>query len=160
VEDELKQTSHPVQGAEVGRGTGRALSKQEIDEFLRQGFWGVLATSLNDVPYGVPIIYAYDDEGVFYVANGPGKKIQIVEQNPNVTITVVELEDYGRRWKSVIVYGKVEIVHELAEKLHAFNALRRQIPRPSVRLKDAARLAMAKVIRIVPTEITGKAIGY
>jgi hypothetical protein len=157
VEDELKQPTH---AEDAGRGTGRALTMQEIDEFLRQGFWGVLATSLNDEPYGVPIIYAYDDDGVFYVANGPGKKIDIVEQNPNVTITVVELEDYGRRWRSVIVYGKVEIVHELGEKLHAFNALRKQIPRPSVRLKDAAKLAMAKVIRIVPTEITGKAIGY
>lgn len=156
----MKQTTHAEEGAEAGRGTGRALTKQEIDEFLKHGFWGVLATSLNDEPYGVPIIYAYDDDGVFYIANGPGKKIQIVEQNPNVTITVVELEDYGRRWKSVIVYGKVEIVHELGEKLHAFNALRKQIPRPSVRLKDATKLAMAKVIRIVPTEITGKAIGY
>lgn len=154
------EETHAEEAVDAGRGTGRALSKQEIDAFLKQGFWGVLATSLNDEPYGVPIIYAYDEQGVFYIANGPGKKIRIVEQNPSVTITIVELEDYGRRWKSVIVYGKAELVHELGEKLHAFNALRKQIPRPSVRLKDAAKLAMAKVIRIVPTEITGKAIGY
>jgi nitroimidazol reductase NimA-like FMN-containing flavoprotein (pyridoxamine 5'-phosphate oxidase superfamily) len=60
---------------------GRALTKPGIDELLKRGFWGVLATSLNNPPYGVPIIYAYDDEGVFYVANGPGKKISIMEQN-------------------------------------------------------------------------------
>ena len=48
----------------------------------------------------------------------------------------------------------------LPEKLHAFNALRKQIPRPATRLSDAAKLAAAKVIRLVPTEITGKAIGY
>lgn len=146
--------------AELGRGTGRVLTRQEVEDFLKQGFWGVLATSLGDEPYGVPIIYAYDEHGVFYVANGPGKKIRIMEQNPNVTLTVVELEDYGRRWRSVIVYGRVEMVHELGEKLHAFNALRKQIPRPAARLRDAAKLASAKVIKIVPTEMTGKAIGY
>lgn len=152
--------THEMQSEDAGRGTGRALSRHEIDEFLKRGFWGVLATALDNQPYGVPIIYAYDEKGVFYVANGPGKKIDIVQQNPNVTLTVVELEDYGRRWKSVIVYGRVELVEEMGEKLHAFNALRKQIPRPAARLRDAAKLAMAKVIRIVPTEITGKAIGY
>ena len=60
----------------------------------------------------------------------------------------------------MIVYGKVELVETLPEKLHAFNALRKQIPRPATRLSDAAKLAAAKVIRLVPTEITGKAIGY
>jgi uncharacterized protein len=144
----------------TGRGEGRRLSKEEIEAFLKQGFWAVMATSLDDQPYGVPIIYAYDDKGVFYIANGPGKKIEIVQKNPNVTLTVVDLEDYGRRWRSVIVYGRVELVEDLSEKLHAFNALRKQIPRPAARLRDAAKLAMAKVIRIVPTEMTGKAIGY
>lgn len=152
--------TQPMHAEDAGSRSGRALSKAEIDEFLKKGFWGVLATSVGDEPYGVPIIYAYDEDGVFYVANGPGKKIENVQKNPNVTLTVVELEDYGRKWKSVIVYGRVEILHDLTDKLHAFNALRKQIPRPAARLRDAAKLAMAKVIRIVPTEITGKAIGY
>ena len=145
--------------AESGRSR-RTLTREEIDEFLRQGFWGVLATALDDEPYGVPIIYAYDDDGTFYIANGPGRKISTLEKNPNVTLTVVEVEDYGRRWRSVIVFGKAEIVSDVGEKLHAFNALRRQIPRPAARLRDAAKLAMAKVIRIVPTEVTGRTIGY
>lgn len=145
---------------EAGTRSAQILTPQEIDEFLKKGFWGVLATSVNDEPYGVPIIYAYDDNGTFYIANGPGKKIQNIEANPNVTLTVVELEDYGRCWKSVIVYGKAEVLTELGEKMHAFNALRKQIPRPAARLRDAARIAMAKVVRIVPTTMTGKATGY
>jgi uncharacterized protein len=144
---------------DAGRRPGRMLNKEEIEQFLKRGFWGVLATSVGDEPYGVPIIYGYDD-GVFYIANGPGKKIQNMEKNPNVTLTIVELEDYGRQWKSVIVYGRVEIVSDLTEKLTAFNALRKQIPRPAARLRDAAKLAAAKVVRLVPTEITGKEAGY
>ena len=145
---------------DAGRRTGRKLDKTEIVAFLRKGFWGVLALSVDDEPYGVPIIYAYDDDGTFYIANGPGKKIEMMQKNPNVTLTVVELEDYGKKWRSVIVYGRVELVDSLPEKLHAFNALRKQIPRPATRLSDAAKLASAKVIRLIPTDITGKAIGY
>jgi nitroimidazol reductase NimA-like FMN-containing flavoprotein (pyridoxamine 5'-phosphate oxidase superfamily) len=145
---------------DAGRRSRRTLEPAEIDAFLRSGFWGVLALSVADEPYGVPIIYAYDDDGTFYIANGPGKKIEMMLQNPNVTLTVVELEDFGRKWRSVIVYGRVELVETVPEKLHAFNALRKQIPRPAARLSDAAKLASAKVVRLVPTRITGKAIGY
>ena len=154
----MSDTTHHAEDA--GRRTGRRLDKTEIVEFLRKGFWGVLALSVGDEPYGVPIIYAYDDDGTFYIANGPGKQIEMTQKNPNVTLTVVELEDYGKKWRSVIVYGKVELVDSLPEKLHAFNALRKQIPRPATRLSDAAKLASAKVIRLIPTDLTGKAIGY
>jgi hypothetical protein len=45
--------------------------------------------------------------------------------------------------------------------MHAFNTLRKQMPESfTPRLRDAAKLAMAKVIRIVPTEITGRAFGF
>jgi uncharacterized protein len=154
-----KETTESAAAEGGGRRTGRELSPEEIDELLKRGFWGVLATSVNDEPYGVPIIYAYDD-GAIYIANGPGKKINNLEANPNVTLTVVELEDYGRLWRSVIVYGKVELLQDLGDKLHAFNALRKQIPRPAARLRDAAKLAAAKVVRIVPTQVTGRATGY
>lgn len=140
--------------------TARKLERAEIEEFVRHGFWGVLALSVADEPYGVPIIYAYDEAGTFYIANGPGKKIEMMLQNPAVTLTIVDLEDYGRRWRSVIVYGRVELVVDLTEKLHAFNALRKQIPRPASRLSDAAKLAAARVVRLVPTEMTGKTVGY
>jgi nitroimidazol reductase NimA-like FMN-containing flavoprotein (pyridoxamine 5'-phosphate oxidase superfamily) len=152
----LSDTKEPA--GDAGRRTGRKLAKEEIEVILRRGFWGVLALSVDDEPYGVPIIYAYDDDGTFYIANGPGKKIEMMQQNPNVTLTVVELEDYGRKWRSVIAYGRVELVETIPEKLHAFNALRKQIPRPATRLSDAAKLAAAKVIRLIPTDITGKAI--
>ena len=143
-----------------GRRTARKLERAEIEAFLRQGFWGVLALAADDEPYGVPIIYGYDDDGTFYIANGPGKKLEMLQKNPAATLTVVEVEDYGKKWRSVIVYGRIEVVDAIPEKLHAFNALRKQIPRPATRLSDAAKLAAARVVRIVPTEMTGKAIGY
>jgi nitroimidazol reductase NimA-like FMN-containing flavoprotein (pyridoxamine 5'-phosphate oxidase superfamily) len=145
---------------ETGGRTARNLDQREIEEFLERGFWGVLALSADDEPYGVPIIYAYDQDGTIYIANGPGKKIEMMLKNPAVTLTVVQVEDYGRKWRSVIVYGRAELVDTLPEKLHAFNALRKQIPRPATRLSDAAKLAAAKVVRLVPTNVTGRSVGY
>jgi nitroimidazol reductase NimA-like FMN-containing flavoprotein (pyridoxamine 5'-phosphate oxidase superfamily) len=145
---------------DAGRRSSRALDASEIEAFLRQSFWAVLALSVDDEPYGVPIIYGYDDDGSFYIANGPGKKLEMMQQNPHVTLTIVELEDYGRKWRSVIVYGRVQMVEGLPEKLHALNTLRKQIPRPAARLSDAAKVAAAKIIRIIPVRMTGKAIGF
>ena len=141
-----------------GNRTPRELDRAEIDAFLRAGFWGVLALSVDDQPYGVPIIYGYDDDGVFYIANGPGSKISMLERNPLVTLTVVEVAEQGKQWRSVIVRGRAEIVDGITEKMHAFNALRKQVPSATPRVSDAARLAAAKVIRIVPEEITGRGI--
>jgi uncharacterized protein len=152
--------TEPQQPEDGGRRSSRNLERFEIDEFLRKGFWGVLALSNGDEPYGVPIIYGYDDDGTFYIANGPGKKIEMMLKNPNVTLTVVEVEDYGRKWRSVIAYGQVELVDGITEKLHALNALRKQIPRPAARLSDAAKVAAAKIVKLVPREITGKSIRY
>lgn len=144
------------------RRTARKLDDAEVKAFIQSGYWAVLAVSVNDEPYGVPIIYGYDeDDGTFYVANGPGKKIDMALANPRCTLTIVEVEEFGKRWRSVIVKGTIELVDELPQKLHAFNALRKQMPESfTPRMRDAAKLAMAKVIRIAPTEITGKAIGY
>ena len=147
---------------ESARRTARKLDDAEVKAFIKSGYWAVLAVSVDDEPYGVPIIYGYDeDDGTFYVANGPGKKIEMALANPRCTLTIVEVEEFGKRWRSVIVKGNIELIDELPRKLHAFNALRKQMPESfTPRMRDAAKLAMAKVIRIVPTEITGKAIGY
>jgi nitroimidazol reductase NimA-like FMN-containing flavoprotein (pyridoxamine 5'-phosphate oxidase superfamily) len=155
-----KQTENSVD-ENAARRSARSLSDVEIKEFLSQNYWAVLAISVNNDPYGVPIIYGYDDDGSIYIANGPGKKITMLEQNPRVTMTVVEVAEAGKRWRSVIVRGDVVMVADLTEKMHAFNTLRKQMPESfAPRMRDAAKLAMAKVVRIVPIEITGRAIGY
>ena len=144
------------------RRTARRLTDDEVRSFIKQGYWAVLALSVDDEPYGVPIIYGYDDkDSVFYIANGPGQKIEMALANPRCTLTIVEVEEFGKRWRSVVARGRIELVDDLTTKMHAFNTLRKQMPESFMpRMRDAAKLALAKVIRIVPIEITGKAIGY
>ena len=147
---------------ESPRRSARRLDDAEVATFIKKGYWAVLALSVDDEPYGVPIIYGYDEkDGVFYIANGPGQKIEMALANPRCTLTIVEVEEFGKRWRSVIVRGQVELVDDVATKMHAFNTLRKQMPESFMpRMRDAAKLAMAKVIRIVPVDVTGKTVGY
>lgn len=141
-----------------GRRVPRALDRAEIEEILQATSWGVIATAVDDEPYAVPIVFGWDGEA-FYVINGPGRKIRNIEANPRVCLTIAEVEGKGQRWRSVVVRGTVEFVG-IGGMLHAAEVVRKQLGeyRPSVR--EAAALAKAKIIRIVPEEITGRTVGY
>jgi len=134
----------------------RELTPEEIEAVLARNWWGTLATSVDGQPYGVPIVYGYDGEH-FYVASAAGRKVEAVEANPRVTLTVVEVAPDASGWSSAIVFGGVEFVRDPAGYLEALKALRRQRGYTgTVGPRDALRLARARVLRITPTEITGR----
>ena len=134
----------------------RELDPAEIEAVLERNWWGTLSTSVEGQPYGVPIVYGYDGEH-FYVASAAGRKVEAVEANPSVTLTIVEVEPDATGWSSVIVFGRVEFVRDPAGYLKALTALRRQRGYTgSVGPKDALRMARARVMRIIPAEITGR----
>jgi len=134
----------------------RELEPDEIEAVLERNWWGTLATSLDGQPYGVPIVYGYDGEH-FYIASAAGRKVAAVEANPSVTLTVAEVAPDASGWSSVIAFGRVDFVRDPAGYLKALKALRGQRGYSgNVGPRDAVRLARARVIRITPTEITGR----
>jgi nitroimidazol reductase NimA-like FMN-containing flavoprotein (pyridoxamine 5'-phosphate oxidase superfamily) len=138
----------------------RVMDGDEVEALLKRNNWGVLATTLDGVPYGVPIIYGWDGADIYFVT-GPGRKAEFMSANPAVTLTITEVEDGGVRWRSVIVHGEAQTLTGVGERLRALGALRRQRPGLKRRsAKDAARLARARFIRIQASEITGRALGY
>ena len=149
-------TANPEQHG--GSRTAKQLSRAEIEDILKRNCWGVLAMVDDGTPYSVPIIYGYNGDD-FVFANGPGKKLDVLLQNPRVNLVVTEVEESGKRWRSVVIKGTVEWIEELTGKLSAFNTLRKQVPFSAERVRDAAKLASAKVARIVPQEITGRSAG-
>lgn len=140
------------------RRQSRTLDRAEIEEILRATSWGVIATAIDGEPYAVPIIFGWDGEA-FYVINGPGRKIRNMEANPRVCLTIAEVEGKGQRWRSVVVRGTVEFVG-IGGLLHAADVVRKQLGDYTPSVRDAAALAKAKVIKLVPEEITGRAVGY
>jgi nitroimidazol reductase NimA-like FMN-containing flavoprotein (pyridoxamine 5'-phosphate oxidase superfamily) len=76
-----------------------------------------------------------------------------------VCLVITEVEEAGKRWRSVIARGTVEWIDDIAGKLLAFNLLRKQVPASTQRVRDATKLANARVARLRAEEITGRAAG-
>lgn len=143
-----------------GRFASETLSEAEVAALLERNWWGTLATAAEGRPYAVPVVYGWDGER-FYVANRPGRKARALEANPAVCLTVVEVEEGGGDWRSVVVEGRAEPVADPRGYLAALKALRRQVGRggPPPTGADVARLARARVIRIVPERMAGRRKG-
>jgi nitroimidazol reductase NimA-like FMN-containing flavoprotein (pyridoxamine 5'-phosphate oxidase superfamily) len=145
----------------AGSRQARAMSDAEVDAFLRAARWAVLATSERDGPYAVPVAFGVD-RGACYIASGQGRKLDNIRRSPGVCLTVVEVgdaRDAGANWRSVVLRGTAEPVTGLSEKLRGFGALRRQF-RGTATLtpEDVKRFARAGLLRVTPTEITGRIV--
>lgn len=145
---------------DTGRGARFAsepLAEEEVAALLERNWWGTLAVTADARPYAVPVVYGWDGRHL-YVANTPGRKSRTLDRNPAVCLTVVEVQGRGKSWRSVVVEGRAEPVTGPRGYVAALQALRHQVgkeaPPPSP--SDLARLARARVIRIVPEAISGR----
>lgn len=136
--------------------TARPLTDEEVSGVIARNFIGVLSTAADGQPYAVPLIYGFDD-GAFFAVLSPGRKVRNIEQNPNVCVTIVETEDMGKRWKSVVATGTASFVDEDAALEKALDAIRRQYPGIPVRSAGGtAALHGFLMLRVSVQELTGR----
>ena len=82
------------------------LSRDQIEEVLRNNMVGRLGCHDYRGMYIVPITYIYDGESIIS-HTAAGKKIDMLRSNPQVCFQVDEIVDMGN-WQSVIAWGKFE----------------------------------------------------
>ncbi|HSK15683.1 MAG TPA: pyridoxamine 5'-phosphate oxidase family protein [Gaiellaceae bacterium] len=82
------------------------LDRAEIDELLHAQVVGRIGCHADGLTYVVPVIYAYDGEGL-YAYSLEGTKIRMMRANPRVCFEVDEYEPSGS-WRSAIVQGTYE----------------------------------------------------
>lgn len=98
----------------------QVLSEEECISILKKELRGVLAVSGdNGYPYGMPLNHFYNEEdGKIYFHSGKvGHKIDALKRNPKVSFCVMDQgtrlnNDWFLTFKSVIVFGKIEIVED------------------------------------------------
>jgi nitroimidazol reductase NimA-like FMN-containing flavoprotein (pyridoxamine 5'-phosphate oxidase superfamily) len=130
----------------------------EAERFLRSHSWGVLCTVGGGQPYGVPVSYGFDGRSVF-IATGPGRKTSNLLASRAVCLTVAEVED-GDRWRCVVVSGEAAWLESVADRMAALWTLAGRAGRgPRVDRTAWKRLAAARLLRIDPTEVTGRQRG-
>lgn len=103
----------------------RSLTTAECVSILASNRLAYLACAKADIPYVVPLYYAYADDQIF-AFSAPGKKIEIMRANPLVSF-VVEDHLSKREWRSVVSGGRYEelpdrIGHK-RERDHAWSLL-------------------------------------
>ena len=131
------------------------LTRDEIDDLLREQVVARLGCHLDGLTYVVPVIYAYDGEAV-YVASIEGQKVDMMRANPNVCF---EVDTYGPEgWRSVIAQGVFEELSQ-AEKPRALQLLRERFTRngvaPSRTPETNGRPSVC--FRIAFRDVTGRA---
>jgi nitroimidazol reductase NimA-like FMN-containing flavoprotein (pyridoxamine 5'-phosphate oxidase superfamily)/DNA-binding MarR family transcriptional regulator len=137
-----------------------SLKINECHEVLRECGWGMLSTVEMETasPYTVPVAYAFDGEDV-YVATGRGRKLRALERNANVCLTVASVKSLAE-WRSVVLMGSASFLSDASSRAAAVRAFARQHRVGGVMSATAAaRLILARTLRIRVRELSGRAQG-
>jgi nitroimidazol reductase NimA-like FMN-containing flavoprotein (pyridoxamine 5'-phosphate oxidase superfamily) len=136
----------------------------EIEQFLTCARVGRLGLTLKEGPYVVPVGFGYAGGKVFFHTCREGRKMEALQSNPMVCFEVDESLSDGSLAKSVIIFGRAEMIEE-KERMIPF--LQRLIDKYRVPvsfgeyMKKGNRnvkeeLEAVSICLITPTEITGK----
>jgi uncharacterized protein len=148
------------------------LNQFEIDKIIDD--CQALTMSMVDdagMPYAVPMNFAYKD-GYIYLHGAPaGKKMGILEKNPNVVLsffTGLQLskvnEDvacsYGMKYKSVLLFGKVEFIEDFDQKMELLNEVMAKYTGRKNFEYNAPAVNNVAVFRVKIEKSDGRAYGY
>ena len=120
------------------RRSGQALGMDACKEVLSRGTSGVLAL-LGDGgwPYAVPMSYAFDGEKLYFHCAREGHKLDAIRREARASFCVVDRDDvkpaeYTSYFRSVIIFGRVRVLEDEAQKRAAIELLaRRYFPEDS-----------------------------
>lgn len=126
---------------------------------------------LEGNPYVLPFNFGYD-KGILYFHSGPeGRKIDIWKKNPSICIAFssdyhlrYQHEEVACSWsmkyRSVLIYGKVEEVTNLDEKRKCMNIIMKKYSGRDNFEYSMPAIKNVKVFRVIPEMVKGKAYGY
>ncbi len=150
------------------RRSVQALSHEETIDLLKTETRGVMSVQGDDgYPYGYPINHYYDEEAnrlYFHGANF-GHRVDAVKRDPKVSYCVFGQEyqvegDWAKYVKSVIVFGKAELIEDQDEVIRISRLLCDKFPCTKEYIeteisKDAPRTL---VVAIDIEDINGKLV--
>lgn len=105
------------------------LSEKKCIDILQRQNVGTLALAENgDYPYALPLNYVYYNGKIYFHCAITGHKIDIIKKQNKASFCIIDEdtvvpEKYTTFYRSVIVFGKAEIVEDDAEKMAALKEL-------------------------------------
>ena len=123
-----------------------------------------LGMSKNNMPYVIPINFGYFENKIYFHCALEGEKIDVLKENPNVCmvfnidnklINDVAQDDWTMYYKSVIAYGKVEFIMDIAERQNAINIMFHHYGGKDYPLPEPV-LAKTMFLKVKIEKMTGK----
>ena len=139
------------------------MTAEDIDRFLTCARVGRLGISLEGEVYIVPVGYVYSSGQIFFHTCSKGLKMDGLRKNPNVCFEVDESLSDASMFKSVIVFGKVEIIDDeekmipylqkLVDKYRVPESFDEYMSKPGKNREK--ELQAVKICIITPKKMTG-----
>lgn len=146
------------------RRKDRQISREEIEEILENGEYGILSTVGSDgKPYSVPMNYSWKDGRIhLHCAAKVGKKLENLSYSPEVCFVVVGRtrvipEEFGTLYESVIVTGRVGSSPDKRKSLESLVEKYSSGYEQEGRRMIDSLLEKTDAYIIIPESITGKA---
>ena len=146
----------------------QALSAEECLELLKTQPRGVLSViGDNGYPYGMPMDHWYcEDDGKIYFHGGrKGHKIDALKTDGRASYCVMDggtpAEDgWWLRFRSVIVFGRVEFVENHERAMEISRQLSRKYTQDEAYIEDEVRTSGpgTLVFALIPEHISGKTV--
>jgi nitroimidazol reductase NimA-like FMN-containing flavoprotein (pyridoxamine 5'-phosphate oxidase superfamily) len=138
------------------------LTTAECAAVLQRTSLGRLGCARFDQPYVVPIYFSYDtDRNCLYGFSSIGQKVEWMRDNPKVCLEVDEIED-RRHWKTVVVIGRYQEIHEDPREAEARRRAERLLGErhewwlPGAAMVDSKPRPPAVMFRIGIEQMTGR----
>ncbi|MBS7616644.1 pyridoxamine 5'-phosphate oxidase family protein [Candidatus Bathyarchaeota archaeon] len=139
------------------------MTKNEVERFLCCARVGRLGVVLDDgTPYIVPVGFGYADGKIFFHTCSKGLKMEALKQNVNVCFEVDEALSDASMFKSVVVFGKAEIISDKEKMIPYLQKLinKYRVPEPfdaymsKPGRKREEELEAVRICLITPKKIT------
>lgn len=142
-------------------------NQEEAEEILSNALVGRLGTCLNNIPYITPVNFVYYKDKIYFHSALEGRKIENINSNPNVCFEIDKVISIipGRQrpcastteYKSIIIFGDIQIVTDVEEKTFALNKLIEKYAPQSPKLPSSSgAIARTNVFVINIKEMTAK----
>jgi hypothetical protein len=147
------------------------LNKQElVDVIQRSLFCHLSLVDLEGKPYVIPMNFGFKDDVIYLHGAQHGKKIDILQQHPEVCINfttdhVLRYQNeevacsWSMKYRSVLCYGQAEFIIDPEEKIAAFHVVMAQYTKGEFKFNPPS-IREVCVWKVRVSRFEGRAYGY
>ena len=146
----------------------KELSRHDCIELLKNEKRGVLSVlGDNDYPYGMPMNHFYneDDGNIYFHCGKSGHRLDALKNHNKASFCTLDRgyrkdDEWALNVKSVIVFGKIEIIDNMDKIVEITEKLSRKFTNDDEYIKKEIRLYAGGtlLLKLTPEHICGKAV--